>query len=137
MNLFKFDAWIHCIMHINMWVNYMFINFINFCILGVFSVFLLRKILPGNIIIFHHNFYLFVVIICIFLVMSWVRLDREILPDLPHTHSSELFNSVMVLVSRKLGRKYRTNWVLNPEPVVYEFIALPARPQLLFTATSG
>ena len=35
----------------------------------------------------------------------------------------------MVVVSRKLGRKYRTNLVLNPEPVVCESITLSARPQ--------
>ena len=37
----------------------------------------------------------------------------------------------MVEVSRKLGRKYRTNWVLNLTPVVCESITLTARPQLL------
>ena len=34
----------------------------------------------------------------------------------------------MVVVSRKLGRKYRTNRVLNPGPVVCESITLSARP---------
>ena len=38
----------------------------------------------------------------------------------------------MVVVSRKLGRKYRTNRVLHPGPVVCESIALSNRPQLLF-----
>ena len=38
---------------------------------------------------------------------------------------------VMVVVSRKLGRKNCTNLVLNPGPVVFESITLSAQPQLL------
>ena len=42
-------------------ILYYFLHFWLF-----FSVFLLRKIWSGNIIIFHHNFYFFAIIICIF-----------------------------------------------------------------------
>ena len=61
------------------------------------------------------------------ILMSWVRSDREILP--PPFHSQ--LDAVMVQVSRKLCRKYRTNQVLNPGPVVCEPITLPAGPQVL------
>ena len=37
----------------------------------------------------------------------------------------------MVVASRKLGRKYRTNRVFNGGPVVYESISLSTRPHLL------
>ena len=48
--------------------------------------------------------------------MSWVRPDQEFLP---HTAANaQLNDAVMVVVSRKLGGKYRTNRVLNPGPVV-------------------
>ena len=64
--------------------------------------------------------------------MSWVRPDQEILPDLPQTPANaQFYNAVMVVVSRKLGRKYHTNRVLNPGPVMCESITLSARPQLL------
>ena len=50
--------------------------------------------------------------------MSWVRPDWEILPR-PSTHTSECStDSGMVVVSQKLGRKYRTNRVLNLGPVL-------------------
>ena len=40
-------------------------------------------------------------------------------PDLPHRPANvQIYDAVMVVVSRKLGRKYRTNRVLNPGPVV-------------------
>ena len=49
-----------------------------------------------------------------------------------HTHTSERStSSVMVVVSRKLGRKYRTHRVLNTGPVVCESITLSTDPQLL------
>ena len=36
-------------------------------------------------------------------------------PDLPHTPANaQLYDAVMVVVSWKLGRKYRTNRVLDP-----------------------
>ena len=44
-----------------------FYNFLQFLVF--LSLFLLRKILPWNMIIFHHNFNFFVVIICIFHLM--------------------------------------------------------------------
>ena len=59
--------------------------------------------------------------------MSWVRPDREILPDLPHTQvNAQLYDADMVVVSRKLGREgIRTHRVLNPGTVVCEsFYAL-------------
>ena len=58
--------------------------------------------------------------------MSW-----EILPDLSHTPANAQLDAVMVVNSRKLSRKYHTNWVLNPGPVVCESSTLSARPQLL------
>ena len=65
-------------------------------------------------------------------LLSWVIPERESYPDPPHTPANaQLYDAVMVVVSRKLGRKYRTNRVLNPGPVVCEFITLSARPQLL------
>ena len=42
-----------------------------------------------------------------------------------------LYDAVMVVVRRKLGRKYRTNRVLNPGPVVCESITLSAHRQPL------
>ena len=67
--------------------------------------------------------------------MTWVRLDRKILP---HTLANAQFcDAVMVVVSRKLGIKYRTNQVLNPGPVVCESITLSARPLLLPCALIG
>ena len=55
--------------------------------------------------------------------MSWVRPDWEILPR-PNTHTSDaqLYDAVMVVVSRKLGRKclvsteslIRDLWCVNP-----------------------
>ena len=42
----------------------------------------------------------------------------------------------MVVVSQKIGRKYRTNGVLNPGPVVCESITLSSHPQLLPYSTS-
>ena len=53
-----------------------------------------------------------------------------------HTHQRTLnfmilIHADMVVVSRKLGRKCRTNQVLNPGPVVCEYITLSARPRLL------
>ena len=64
--------------------------------------------------------------------MSWVRLDRAILhrPS-THTPTNALLDAVMVVNSRKLGRKYRTNRVLNPGPVVCESMTLSVRPQRL------
>ena len=61
--------------------------------------------------------------------MNWVRPDREIIP---HTHANAQLNeSVMVVFSRKLDRKYPTHRVLNPGPVVCESITLSDRQQLL------
>ena len=60
--------------------------------------------------------------------MSWVRPDWEILP---HTPANAQLDAVMVVNSRKLSRKYRTNRVLNPGPVVCESSTLSARPQRL------
>ena len=60
------------------------------------------------------------------ILLSWVRS----FPDLPHTPANaQLYDAVMV--SRKLSRKYRTNRILNPGPVVCQSITLFARPQLL------
>ena len=42
-----------------------------------------------------------------------------------------LLNSMMLLVSHKLGRKYRTNRVLNSGPVFFESTTLSAHPLLL------
>ena len=67
----QIDAWIHCIMPINMGVitcSYIFI----FCILLCFFSILLRKIWPWNIFIFHQNFCFFVVIIWNFYLMVCV-----------------------------------------------------------------
>ena len=52
-------------------------------------------------------------------------------PDLPHTPANAQLDAVMVVNSRKLSRKYRTNRVLNPGPVVCESSTLSARPQRL------
>ena len=66
--------------------------------------------------------------------MSWVRPDQEILTELPHTPANaQPYDAVMVVISGKLGRKNRTNLVLNPGPVVCESITLSAHPQLLPT----
>ena len=47
------------------------------------------------------------------ILMSWVIPDREILPK-PSTHTAQL-DAVMVVDSRKLSRKYRTNlWCAYP-----------------------
>ena len=65
------------------------------------------------------------------ILMSWVRPDREILPR-PSTHTSNAqVDAAIVVNSRKLSRKYRTNRVLNPGPVVCESSTLSARPQRL------
>ena len=48
----------------------------------------------------------------------------------PHI-SERSTDSGVEVVSRKLGRKYRTNLVLNPGPVVCESITPSAGPQLL------
>ena len=48
-----------------------------------------------------------------------------------HTPANIEFDAVMVVNSRKLSRKYRTNRVLNPGPVVCESSTLSARPQRL------
>ena len=51
-----------------------------------------------------------------------------------HTHTpanAQLYDAGMVVVSRKLGRKYRTNQVLNPGPVVCKSLSISAHPQLL------
>ena len=48
-----------------------------------------------------------------------------------HTPANAQLDAVMVVNSRKLSRKYRTNRVLNPGPVVCESITLSARPQRL------
>ena len=45
-----------------------------------------------------------------------------------HTHQ---LDAVIVVNSRKLSRKYHTNRVLNPEPVVCESSTLSACPQRL------
>ena len=52
-------------------------------------------------------------------------------PDLLHTPANAPLDAVMVVNSRKLRRKYCTNRVLNPGPVVCESITLSARPQRL------
>ena len=48
-----------------------------------------------------------------------------------HTPANVQLDAVMVVNSRKLSRKYRTNRVLNPGPVVCESSTLSARPQRL------
>ena len=53
--------------------------------------------------------------------------------DLPHTPANAQLDAVIVVNSRKLSRKYRTNRVLNPGPVVCESSTLSARPQRLPT----
>ena len=68
--------------------------------------------------------------------MSWVRLDQEILPR-PSTHTSKLFDTDRVEVSQKAARKYRTNLVLNPGPVMCKSITLSARPQPIDIITSS
>ena len=50
-------------------------------------------------------------------------------PDLPHTTANAQLDAVMVVNSWKFSRKYYTNQVLNPGPVVCESITLSARPQ--------
>ena len=66
------------------------------------------------------------------ILMSWVRPDREILPrPSTHTPANAQLDVVMVVNSRKLSRKYRTNRVLNPGPVVCESSTICARPQRL------
>ena len=53
-------------------------------------------------------------------------------PSLTHTPANaHLYDAVMVVVSRKLARKYHTNRVLILGPVVCESITLSTRPQLL------
>ena len=59
------------------------------------------------------------------ILMSWVR------PDLPHTPAYAPLYAVIVVNSRQLSRKYHTDWVFNPGPVVCESITLSARPQQL------
>ena len=49
-----------------------------------------------------------------------------------HQRTPQL-DAVMVVNSRKLSRKFRTNRVLNPGPVVCESSTLSARPQRLPT----
>ena len=44
---------------------------------GVFFRFLFRKMLTGNLIIFHHNFYFFVLIICVSHLRICVKLCAE------------------------------------------------------------
>ena len=51
--------------------------------------------------------------------------------DLPHTPANAQFDAVMVVNSRKLSRKYRTNRVSNPGPVVCESSTISTRPQRL------
>ena len=49
----------------------------------------------------------------------------------PTFHTNvQLYDSGMVVASWELGRKYRTNQVLNSQPVVCESITLSTRPQL-------
>ena len=48
-----------------------------------------------------------------------------------HTPANAQLDAVMVVNSQKLSRKYRTNRVLNPGPVVCESNTLSARPQRL------
>ena len=70
-------------------------------------------------------------------LMSFVRPDQEIILR-PSTHQrtlNSIYDAFMVVARRKLGRKYCTNWVLNPGHVVCESITLSARPQLLPTDT--
>ena len=68
-----------------------------------------------------------------FIVLGQTRLGNPSLISLvPHTPvNAQLYDTDMVVVSRKLCRKYRTNRVLNAEPVVCESITLFACPQLL------
>ena len=62
------------------------------------------------------------------ILMSWVRPNRETLPrSSTHTHQRKL----NLMLSWWSSRKYRTNRVLNPGPVVCESITLSARPQRL------
>ena len=66
--------------------------------------------------------------------MSWVTPDREIIPrPSTHTPANAQLDAAIVVNSRKLNRKYRTNRVLNPGPVVCESSTLSARPQRLPT----
>ena len=48
-----------------------------------------------------------------------------------HTPANAQLDAVMVVNSLKLSRKYRTNRVLNPGPVVCESSTLSPRPQRL------
>ena len=57
--------------------------------------------------------------------MSWAR------PNLPHMTANAQLDAVMVVISRKLGRKYHTNRVSNLGPVVCKSITLTACPQRL------
>ena len=62
--------------------------------------------------------------------MSWVRSDREITPDLPHTPANaQLYDAVMVVV-RRSGEIVAFPPSLQPGPVVCEFIPLSAHPLL-------
>ena len=55
-------------------------------------------------------------------------------PCLGSDTTGKLYDDVMVVVSRKLAKKYRTNRVLNPRTVECESITLSARPQLFPTS---
>ena len=64
-------------------------------------------------------------------LMSWWDPTGKSFHDLPHTPANAQRDAVMVVISRKLGRKYRTIRVLNAGPVVCESITLSAHPQRL------
>ena len=60
-----------------------------------------------------------------------LNVTLESIPDLPHTPANaQLYDAVMVVVSRKLNRKYRINQFLNPGPLACKSITLSACPQL-------
>ena len=72
-------------------------------------------------------------------LMSWVRPDQEILPDLPHTPANAQVMRLWCCYggSQKFGRKRTALAVLNLGPVECESITLYARPQLLLFSSLG
>ena len=57
------------------------------------------------------------------ILMSWVYLLGKSFPDLLHTPANDqLYDTDLVVVSRKLGRKYPTNQVLSLGPSLENLI---------------
>ena len=54
--------------------------------------------------------------------MNAMPQTQDMTPHLPSQYDAQLYEIDVVVVSRKLGKNYRTNRVLNPGPVVCEFI---------------